>query len=198
MDELFKYKKAALVNGLCGEYKGYWQAAGTNKRKLMTLALSQQALPHLMTYCWNGDGLTKKYILDNFGEYINGHDIIYDADGVQGNYTYQLYVDYNATQDTITEPADVNAFMWCDNPIVEMPTSRCVTFYVGCNTTLHLSMNGYNNARVYLFDTSEVVVEEADKTCSATIYEYSDQCVTQLGNYCLSEKIKVHRKQLRL
>jgi len=195
MDELLKYRKSALVNGLCGEYKGYWQAAGTDKRKLITLALSQQALPHLMTYCWNGEGLSKRYILDNFNEYINGKQIIYDADGVKGGYTYQLYVDFN---DTINEQADVNAFMWCDNPIVEMPTSRCVTFYVGCNTTLHISMQGFNNARIYLFDTSEIVFEEADKTCSATVYEYSDQCVTQIGQYCLSDKIKVHRKQLRL
>lgn len=195
MDELLKYRKSALVNGLCGEYKGYWQAAGTDKRKLITLALSQQALPHLMTYCWNGEGISKKYILDNFNEYINGNQIIYDADGVKGGYTYQLYVDFNGT---INEQADVNAFMWCDNPMVEMPTSRCVTFYVGCNTTLHLSMQGFNNARIYLFDTSEVVFEEADKTCSATVYEYSDQCVTQIGQYCLSDKIKVHRKQLRL
>jgi hypothetical protein len=195
MDELIKYRKSALVNGLCSEYRGYWQAAGTDKRKLITLALSQQALPHLMTYCWNGEGLSKKYILDNFNDYINGKQIIYDADGVKGCYTYQLYVDFN---DTINEQADVNAFMWCDNPIVEMPTSRCVTFYVGCNTTLHLSMQGFNNARIYLFDTSEVVFEEADKTCSATVYEYSDQCVTQIGQYCLSNKIKVHRKQLRL
>lgn len=195
MDELLKYRKSALVNGLCGEWKGYWQAAGTDKRKLITLALSQQALPHLITYCWNGEGLSKRYILDNFNDYINGKQIIYDADGVKGGYTYQLYVDFN---DTINEQADVNAFMWCDNPIVEMPTSRCVTFYVGCNTTLHLSMQGFNNARIYLFDTSEVVFEEADKTCSATVYEYSDQCVTQIGQYCLSNKIKVHRKQLRL
>lgn len=195
MDELLKYRKSALVNGLCGEYKGYWQAAGTDKRKLITLALSQQALPHLITYCWNGEGISKKYILENFNDYINGKQIIYDADGVKGGYTYQLYVDFN---DTINEQADVNAFMWCDNPIVEMPTSRCVTFYVGCNTTLHLSMQGFNNARIYLFDTSEVVFEEADKTCSATVYEYSDQCVTQIGQYCLSNKIKVHRKQLRL
>lgn len=195
MDELLKYRKSALVNGLCGEWKGYWQAAGTDKRKLITLALSQQALPHLITYCWNGEGLSKRYILDNFNDYINGKQIIYDADGVKGGYTYQLYVDFN---DTINEQADVNAFMWCDNPIVEMPTSRCVTFYVGCNTTLHISMQGFNNARIYLFDTSEVVFEEADKTCSATVYEYSDQCVTQIGQYCLSNKIKVHRKQLRL
>ena len=195
MDELLKYQKSALVNGLCGEYKGYWQAAGTDKRKLITLALSQQALPHLMTYCWNGEGISKKYILDNFNDYINGKQIIYDADGVKGGYTYQLYVDFNGT---INEQADVNAFMWCDNPIVEMPTSRCVTFYVGCNTTLHISMQGFNNARIYLFDTSEIVFEEADKTCSATVYEYSDQCVTQIGQYCLSDKIKVHRKQLRL
>ena len=194
MDELNKYYKNALLANLCSEYRGYWQSAHGDKRKLMTLALSQQALPHLMTYCWNGEGLTKKYILDNFSEYINGRDIIYDADGVKGNYTYQLYVDYK----DIAEPADVNAFMWCDDAVVEMPTSRCTTFYVGCNTTLHLSMNGYNNARIYLFDTSEAVFEEADKTCSATVYEYSDQCVTQLGKYCLSEKIKVHRKQLRL
>lgn len=194
MDELLRYYKNSIIGGLCDEYKGYWRAASNDKQKLMKLVLSQQSLPHFLHHCWNGEGLSKKYILDNFGEYINGRDIIYDADGVQGNYTYQLYVDHNDT----TEPADVNAFMWCDDAVVEMPTSRCATFYVGCNTTLHLSMNGYNNARIYLFDTSEVVFEEADKTCSATVYEYSDQCVTQLGNYCLSEKIKVHRKQLRL
>lgn len=194
MDELLRYYKNSIIGGLCDEYKGYWRAASNDKQKLMKLVLSQQSLPHFLHHCWNGDGLSKKYILDNFGEYINGRDIIYDADGVQGNYTYQLYVDYNDT----TEPADVNAFMWCDDAVVEMPTSRCATFYVGCNTTLHLSMNGYNNARIYLFDTSEVVFEEADKTCSATVYEYSDQCVTQLTKYCLSEKIKVHRKQLRL
>lgn len=194
MDELLRYYKNSIVGGLCDEYKGYWRAAGNDKQKLMKLVLSQQSLPHFLHHCWNGEGLTKKYILDNFSEYINGRDIIYDADGVQGNYTYQLYVDYNDT----TEPADINAFMWCDDAVVEMPTSRCATFYVGCNTTLHLSMNGYNNARIYLFDTSEVVFEEADKTCSATVYEYSDQCVTQLTKYCLSEKIKVHRKQLRL
>lgn len=194
MDELLRYYKNSIVGGLCDEYKGYWRAAGNDKQKLMKLVLSQQSLPHFLHHCWNGEGLSKKYILDNFGEYINGRDIIYDADGVQGNYTYQLYVDYNDT----TEPADINAFMWCDDAVVEMPTSRCATFYVGCNTTLHLSMNGYNNARIYLFDTSEVVFEEADKTCSATVYEYSDQCVTQLTKYCLSEKIKVHRKQLRL
>lgn len=198
MDELLRYYKNSIVGGLCDEYKGYWRAAGNDKQKLMKLVLSQQSLPHFLHHCWNGEGLTKKYILDNFSEYINGRDIIYDADGVKGDYTYQLYVDYNATQDTVTEPADVNAFMWCNDVVVEMPTSRCVTFYIGCNTKLHLSMNGYNNARVYLFDTSEVVVEEADKTCSATVYEYSDQCVTQLGKYCMSEKIKVHRKQLRL
>ena len=194
MDELLRYYKNSIIGGLCDEYKGYWRAASNDKQKLMKLVLSQQSLPHFLHHCWNGEGLSKKYILDNFGEYINGRDIIYDADGVQGNYTYQLYVDYNDT----AEPADINAFMWCDDAVVEMPTSRCATFYVGCNTTLHLSMNGYNNARIYLFDTSEVVFEEADKTCSATVYEYSDQCVTQLTKYCLSEKIKVHRKQLRL
>lgn len=198
MDELLRYYKNSIIGGLCDEYKGYWRAAGNDKQKLMKLVLSQQSLPHFLHHCWNGEGLSKKYILDNFAEYINGRDIIYDADGVKGNYTYQLYVDYNATNGDITEPADINAFMWCNDAIVVMPTSRCATFYVGCNTTLHLTMNGCNSARIYLFDTSEVIVEEADKTCFATIYEYSDKCVTQLGKYCLSEKIKVHRKQLRL
>ena len=192
---MFKYRKAALVNGLCGEYKGYWQAAGTDKRKLIKLALNQQALPHLMTYCWNGDGLSKNYILKNFHDHINGRDIIYDADGVKGDYTYQLYVDYNENTEI---QADVNAFMWCDDATITTPQTKCQTIYIGCNTTLHLSMEGFNHVIIYLFDTSSVVFEEADTTCSATVYEYSDQCVTQLSDYCLSEKIKVHRKKLRL
>lgn len=192
---MFKYKKQSLVNGLCGEYKDYWQAAGADKRKLMALALSQQALPHLMTYSWNGDGLSKEYILKHFGEHINGNDIIIDADGVVGGYTSQLFVDY---EERVTNPADVTAFMWCENATLEMPNTRCATIYVGCDTTLHLEMNGFNHATIYLFDTSSVVFDEADKTCSATVYEYSDKCITQLGTYCLSEKIKVHKKQLRL
>ena len=47
--ELFKYYKAALVNGLCSDWKGYWQAAGDDKLKLITLAMSQQAIPHVVT-----------------------------------------------------------------------------------------------------------------------------------------------------
>ena len=192
---MFKYKKQSLVNGLCGEYKGYWQAAGTDKRKLITLALSQQALPHLMTYCWNGDGLSKEYITKNFHELINGKELIYDADGVKGGYTYQLYVDHSLC---VNIQADVNAFMWCEDVQAVIPTTKCPTLYIGCDTTLHLEMNGFNHATIYLFDTSSVVFDEADETCSATVYEYSDQCVTQLGTYCLSKKIKVHKKKLRL
>lgn len=194
MDELFKYRKTALVNGLCGEYKGFWQAAGNDKEKLVKLALSQQALPHFITYCNNGDGLSKGYILENFAEYINGKATIQNADGVDG-YTYQLYVAENGI---LSPSADVSAYMWCNDTTLETKATKCPVFYIGCGSHVRLVLGGYNAIKVYLFDESTIDIEEADDTCSATIYKYSDECMVNKGIYCLSERIKEHKKQLRL
>lgn len=192
--ELFKYYKAALVNGLCSDWKGYWQAAGDDKLKLITLAMSQQAIPHVVTYAYNGIGITKEYIETEFKDYINEKTPILDADGVDG-YTYALYI----AQNRILRPsADVSSLMWNKDITLELKTAQCGFIYVSNNSDIRLVMDGFNSPRIYLFDESTITIEDADETCSATIYKYSDKCKVNYGKYCLSKRIKEFNKELRL
>ena len=192
--ELFKYYKAALVNGLCSDWKGYWQAAGDDKLKLITLAMSQQAIPHVATYAYNGIGITKEYIETEFKDYINEKTKILDADGVDG-YTYALYI----TQNRILRPSvDVSSLMWCKDITLELKTAQCGFIYVSNNSDIRLVMDGFNSPRIYLFDESTITIEDADETCSATIYKYSDKCKVNYGKFCLSKRINEFNKELRL
>lgn len=192
--ELFKYYKAALVNGLCSDWKGYWQAAGDDKLKLITLAMSQQAIPHVVTYAYNGIGITKEYIETEFKDYINEKTKILDADGVDG-YTYALYI----AQNRILRPSvDVSSLMWCKDITLELKTAQCGFIYVSNNSDIRLVMDGFNSPRIYLFDESTITIEDADETCSATIYKYSDKCKVNYGKYCLSKRMNEFNKELRL
>ena len=179
---------------LCAEYKGEWRACGDDKEKMVKLVLRQQSLPFFMTYCNQGKGLTKEYILRTFPEFINGRREILDADLVNG-YTYRIHV---ANEGEITAVSDVNAFMWCDCVTVNVEAGRCPLFYIGCNSEVHLILNGCDSPKVYLFDNSKLVIDDADETCSLMVYKYSDDAIVETGKYCLIEKLKVFRKELRL
>lgn len=193
-NELFIYERNAIVNGICQEGKSQWQAAGNDKAKLIKLAMAQFAIPHFATFCYNGQGLSKEYILQNFGELINGKSEIKDADGVDG-FTYALYI----AENRILKPsADVSHLMWCDNTIVQINACRCPILYVSNHSDITLSLDGFNTIKVYLFDESKIMIEDADETCQVTIYKYSDKCKVERGKFCLSKRIKEHEKELKL
>lgn len=191
--DLFNYYKHALSNGLCSEYKGRWRACHDNKEQLVKLVMAQQSLPHFIHYCYNGMGLSKEYIQETFGDYINGNAVINDADGVDG-YTYSLYVGFKGD---FKAAVDVLSLMWCNNTNVTVETSKCPVIYVGCGSHVHLSLDGYNCPHIYLFDDSKVTIDDADEDSKVVIYKYSDKAQVELGKYCLAD-VKVFDKQLKL
>lgn len=191
--DLFNYYKHALSNGLCSEYKGRWRACHDNKEQLVKLVMAQQSLPHFIHYCYNGMGLSKEYIQETFGDYINGNAVINDADGVDG-YTYSLYVGFKGV---FKAAVDVLSLMWCNNTNVTVETSKCPVIYVGCGSHVHLSLDGYNCPHIYLFDDSKVTIDDADEDSKVVIYKYSDKAQVELGKYCLAD-VKVFDKQLKL
>lgn len=191
--DLFNYYKHALSNGLCSEYKGRWRACHDNKEQLVKLVMAQQSLPHFIHYCYNGMGLSKEYIQETFGDYINGNAVINDADGVDG-YTYSLYVGFKGV---FKAAVDVLSLMWCTNTNVTIETSKCPVIYVGCGSHVHLSLDGYNCPHIYLFDDSKVTIDDADEDSKVVIYKYSDKAQVELGKYCLAD-VKVFDKQLKL
>lgn len=191
--DLFNYYKHALSNGLCSEYKGRWRACHDNKEQLVKLVMAQQSLPHFIHYCYNGIGLSKEYIQETFGDYINGNAVINDADGVDG-YTYSLYVGFKGV---FKAAVDVLSFMWCNNTNVTVKTSKCPVIYVGCGSHIRLLLDGYNCPHIYLFDDSNVTIEDADEDSKVVIYKYSDKAQVELGKYCLAD-VRVFNKELRL
>ena len=195
VNDMFRYYKEALVNNLCDEYKGYWRKSMHDKEALMRLALQQQSLPHVMTYSYDGHGLSKEYIKKEFGEYINGKRTFYDVDGVKG-YSYSMCVDLRDTTAFVND--DVNAYLYCDDLSLNVNKSKCPILYIGCKSNVYLFCDGYNNVQVYLFDESTLHIEEADGTCSVSVLKYSEKCKVEIGDYCLTPKIRQFDKELRL
>lgn len=197
IDSLFNYKKNALVGAiespLCAEYSAKWRACGEDKEKLFRLGVMRQSLPHLMTYAAKGLGVTKNGLMTDFAEYVNGNYTGIDVDCVEGGYTTQLYVGYESN---IYEVADTMGFMWC-NADIDIRATVCPTLYVGCDTTLHLFLDGYNTISVYLFDNSKVVIEDADVSCNVVVRKYSKECSVEKGKYCLCG-VREYSKELRI
>ena len=192
MDEMMFFQKNALLNNLCGEWKNMWKACKNNKEKLVRLSLMQQSIPFFASYCYNGKGLSKDYLLSEFKDYING-TILQDCDNVKG-YSYRLYVGYT---DDIREQADVTHLMWSDIPIYVVERYKCPIVYISNKSTVSLIADGYNYIRVYLFDESELVIEDLDEESTVIVYKYSDKCKVTKGKYCLG-KVNQFEKTLRL
>lgn len=200
-DELLHFYKRALLGNtasespLCETYRQEWAKCGKDKEKLVTLSLKQQAIPYFATACAKRYGLSRKYIMANFGDYINGYEIK-DADNIKG-YSYGLYIDYPYNED-LDVIRDVSHIMWCVGTSVVIPQTKCPTIYVSNRSNVHIVCEGYNSIRIYLFDNSKVTLEDCDETCDITIFKYSEQCKVEKGQYCLSNKIHEHQKTLTL
>ena len=199
MDELLQYKKNSILGTiggqpLCQEYLSAWRKCGDNKLELIKLVLCQQSIPHFSTACYKGLGLTKEYIKENFGDYINGYTV-HDADDIEG-FKYGLYVDYNF-DNALFADKNVCSLMWCKDTNVVIPTSLCPVLYVSNKSDVSITGEGFNAIRVYLFDESVVNLEDFDENSSVLVYKYSKDAKVEIGKYCLG-KVKVFNKELKI
>lgn len=192
MDEMIFFRKNAILSNLCKEYNDKWASCRGDKDKLMRLVLMRQSAPFFANYCYNGRGLTKDYCKREFGDYINGH-VFNDVDGVDG-FTSAMYID-PPTGFEIS--ADTAQLLWCNNIDVIIPQTKCPTLYISNSSDVHISCEGYNSPKIYLFDDSTVSIDDADDTCDVVIYKYSDDATVNTGKFCLKEP-KVFNKKLRL
>ena len=198
MDKLLEFKKNAIlgkISGqpLCEEYKAALRKCGNNKELLVRLALMQQCTPYFSHACYESMGLTKEYILNNFGELINGKRTFENVEGVDG-YTYQLYAGYDKDFE-IT--ADVTSLMWCNGSQIVIKPTKCPTVYISNKSKVRLVCDGYNTVNVKLFDESKLIVEDIDENSEIIVYKYSDKAAVEEGKYCFG-KVKVFNKELRL
>lgn len=194
MNDMQNYYKNALLNGLCSDFKGMWQSAMKDNSKLFDLAMHQQSLPHMCTYAYKGEGLSRGYIEEQFGDYINGKRTAIDVDGVEGNYKTDIYVGYTAH---LTPSSDIITFMWCNIPLLQFEATRAKKLYIACESEIHITCDGFNNIIIMLFDKSKVVLDDVDENSSVFVYRYSDEAIVEQGKFCFG-KVKVFDKELIL
>lgn len=197
-DELLEFKKNSIlgkVSGqpLCQDYISAWRKCGNDKEMLVRLALQQQSTPYVSHACYKHLGLTKEYIIENFGEYINGKRTFSDVEGVNG-YTYQLYVGFERDFKAV---ADVTSMMWCNSPQVEIEATKCPVLYISNSSDVHISCDGFNSPRIYLFDDSCVTIDDSDENTDIIVYKYDSSAIVDVDKFCLG-KVKVFNKELRL
>ena len=185
------FRRNAILADLCKEWNNKWAACHDDKEKLMRLVLMQQSAPFFADFCYRGKGLTKEYCLREFGEYLNGK-VFNDVEGVEG-YTYSMFV---GKDDNVEMNVDVAQFLWCDSDIT-IPQCKCPTVYVSNSSDVRISCEGFNSIRVYLFDESKVVIDDADETCDVVVYKYSNRADVDTGKFCLAN-VKIFLKTLRL
>ena len=196
--QMLEFQRNALLGKisaepLCAQYKAAWRSCGDDKEMLVRLAMQQQSIPYFSYACYERLGVTKDYIKKNFAEYINGNKVLEDVENVKG-YTYQLYVDFNGDFKVV---ADVTSLMWCNNIDVIIPQTKCSTLYISNNSDVHFVLDGYNSIRIYLFDESKVMIDDADETCDVLVYKYSNRAQFETGKFCFG-KVKIFDKTLRL
>ncbi len=191
--EYFDFLKNAYTTGLCEEYKNEIKACNEDKLQLVSLAMRQQSVPYVATKMHEGI-ITKDYLLKSFGDYLNGF-VLEDCDGVEG-YKYAWYVDYDYANDLVVS-VDVAHISFTVGASVVVEKTKCPTIYVSNRSKVHFVCEGYNNVRIMLFDTSEVVIEDTDEESTIIVYKYSDDCKLSKGKYCLG-KVKEFEKQLTI
>lgn len=196
---MFQFYKSALIGEistpLCAEYKAAWQKCGDDKEMLLRLAMSQQAQPFVATHAYQNKGLTKEYLKSNFGDYINGYTLK-DCDGVVG-YTYGLYADWDYENDLIVDK-DVVGVMWTVGANIIIPPTKCPVLYISNKSNVHLVCEGYNSIKIYLFDESIITLEDVDEDSSVIVYKYGKRAKVEIGKYCLSNKVRIFNKELKL
>lgn len=193
MDDLIFYRKNAILANLCDEWNKKWSACHNDKEKLMELVLSSQAAPHFATFCYNGAGVSKEYCLREFGSYLNGRTFD-NCDKVEG-FTYSMYV---SPSEAAKISVDVAQILWSNPAEVIIPETKCPKLYISNKSSVHLTLEGYNSVLVYLFDESELIIDDADDTCEVIVYRYSDNSKVERGTFCISPKVKIFNKILKL
>lgn len=191
--EFLNFLKDAYSNGLCKEYRDEIRKCHEDKLQLVRLAMRQQSCPWVATKMYEGV-ITTDYILNTFGEYINGYTL-HDVEGVEG-FTYGLYVDYDYDNDLLVDK-DVIHIMHTVGANIVVPQTKAPTIYISNRSNVHLVGDGYNNINIKLFDKSKVTIEDLDENSEVVAYKYSDDAQVELGKYCLG-KVKEFRKELKL
>ena len=133
MEKILQFKRNATVLGLCGEYKKKWDRCNT-KQDLVRMALDSNGVEFMADSIAFGWGLSKDYLLREFGTYANG---AYQCH--EGGYTSEMYV---GTHGTLKSDSTILLVAYCDDLKIIIPKHTFCRIYVCGGGKVLIENNG--------------------------------------------------------
>lgn len=192
-EEYLNFLKDAYSNGLCKEYRDEIRNCHEDKLRLVRLAMRQQSCPWMATKMYEGV-ITTDYLLNTFGEYLNGY-VLKDCDNVAG-YNYMWFVDWDYENDIVAS-TDVLHISHTVGANIVVPITKAPVIYISNRSNVHIVGEGFNTVNIKLFDESKITIEDIDKDTEVIVYKYSDKAKVEDGEYCFGN-VKVFDKELKL
>ena len=147
-NELLTLKRNALRLGLCGEYKGKWDSAAS-KRELVNIAF--------------GWGLSKEYLLKEFGEFANG---FYQCN--EHGYTSEMYI---GAHGVIKARSTIILVAYCKDLEIEVPENMVTRIYVCGKSEVRIECKGKCDLIEYGEDNdTKIIGYDGEKMTLRTIY----------------------------
>lgn len=131
---ILELKRKAVAMGLCGDYKTKWDNAMTIKQ-LLDIASDINGADFLCASVAKGWGLSKDFLLKNFGEYLNGK---YKAN-IDRGYDSEIFVGYTGK---IVANATILTILYADNVNIRIPKNHMCRIFAACNTKLEILCEG--------------------------------------------------------
>lgn len=128
MSELTRFKRNAVVLGLCDEYKERWDAC-EKKEELASLALDANGVSMLCDAMAFGWGPSPEYVKTNFKPFLNGRWVLH-----RNGYSSSLYV-------------DLKGEIWQSTTITTVVSSACV-IHVPETHVCKIYISGKSNVQI--------------------------------------------------
>lgn len=162
INELLTLKRNALRLGLCGEYKGKWDSAAS-KRELVNMALDSNGIEFMADSIAFGWGLSKEYLLKEFGEFANG---FYQCN--EHGYTSEMYI---GAHGVIKARSTIILVAYCKDLEIEVPENMVTRIYVCGKSEVRIECKGKCDLIEYGEDNDVKIIgyDDANMTLG-TIY----------------------------
>lgn len=129
-------KRKALAMGLCGKYNEKW-ADATTQKELVDLATDINGADFLCASVAKGWGLSRDFLLQNFGDYINGRYV--SAHGEKKDYTSEVFIGCDGE---IRARTTIIIVLYSDVTVYVPKNHACRIFAAG-NTNIGIQCDGH-------------------------------------------------------
>lgn len=137
---LLELKRDALMMGLCDEYKDKWDKCST-KRDLVKMALDSNGIEFMADSIAFGWGMSKEYLLKEFGEFMNG---LFICD--EGGYTSEMFV---GAHGVVKSRSTLMLVAYCDDLEIIVPENTFCRIYVCGGSKVYMNSFGVAYLVVY-------------------------------------------------